>query len=474
MLFARTFLSSVLGFLVLGACGAVFAHADASSPPANRPNIIVILADDLGYGDLASYNDKGNETPNLSRLAREGVRLTDFHSSGAVCSPTRAGFLTGRYQQRSGIADVVSVYRWRNRHQGLQPDEITLAERLREAGYSTGIVGKWHLGYYPEYRASRHGFDSFRGFLSGSIDYITHVDPIGRMDWWHAESADPRQGYSTHLISHDAIEFVEAHKDRPFFLYISHAAPHTPYQGPGDDPIREVGNAHLREGVADISRAYAEMLDEMDRGIGQLIAALRRLELHEKTLVFFFSDNGANIRGSNRPYRGFKGSLWEGGHRVPAIAWWPGHLPAGAVRDQTSISLDLWPTILPLAGATTPADHVIDGVDLFASLQRDAPLPARNLFWSFEGFGAVRSGPWKLMLMRNGKRKLYNIEVDPAEQTDLAQRHPERVRTLKQAYDAWAQEVEKGARVQPERPKAPGPGEAESSPSLNRAPAPGC
>jgi arylsulfatase A len=466
---ARALAWRVVAFLLVFLIVLVLAasvEADASNPvagvgagakPPERPNIIVILADDLGSGDLASFHPRGIETPNLSRLADEGIRLTDFHANAPVCSPTRASFLTGRYPQRAGITDVVSAYRWRNRHHGLHPEEVTLSALLRANGYQTGIVGKWHLGYQPEFRPLRHGFEFFRGFVSGNVDYITRVDPVGVFDWWSAEKTNPVLGYSTHLISRDAITFIKANKQRPFFLYVSHAAPHSPYQGPNDPPTRVVGNAHLSKGVEDKSRAYGEMVVEMDRGIGQLLNTLRRLDLEERTLVFFFSDNGANLRGSNRPYRGHKGSLWEGGHRVPAIAWWPGRLPAGVARTQTSMSIDLLPTILAVAGVSPPAGHVLDGIDLFPNLARGDALPERALFWDFDGFSAVRSGPWKLLLRPNGKVRLFDLDHDIGEKNDLSQKHPERVEKMKAAHLVWQREVEKGARVQRDAPESSRP-----------------
>ena len=289
---------------IVAACGSGTEPAIGDRPavPARpRPNIVVIMADDLGYGDLSSY-DGWIETPALDALAAEGLRLTDFHSSGAVCSPTRAGLLTGRYQQRAGIPNVIYANPDWNRHHGLQPRETTIAERMQAEGYATGIVGKWHLGYRVETNPLRHGFDVFRGYVSGNVDYFSHVDGFGNHDWWDGETNREEPGYVTHLINEHAVAFIEeqAATDAPFFLYVAHEAPHFPYQGPDDAAFRVVGERipETRE-PEQVRRAYREMVEEMDTGIGAILDTLRRLGLAERTFVFFLSDNGATPAGSN-------------------------------------------------------------------------------------------------------------------------------------------------------------------------------
>ena len=286
--------------------------------PAQRPNFVIILADDLGYGDVGSYGGR-IPTPGLDRMAAEGVRFTDFHSSGTVCTPTRAGLLTGRYQQRAGLEEVILVGFDQNRHWGLQEGETTLPELLRRSGYSTGIAGKWHLGYREQYNPLLRGFDFFRGFVGGNIDYQAHIDRAGVYDWWNGQKTTVEDGYATNLITNHALQFIQANRTRPFFLLVAHAAPHFPYQGPEDPAFRVTGK--MVESDLDFHtspRTYRQMVEAMDRGVGRILDSIQELNLADNTLVFFFSDNGANRNGSNQPLRGTKAHVWEGGHRVPA------------------------------------------------------------------------------------------------------------------------------------------------------------
>jgi len=423
--------------------------------PADRPNIIVILADDMGYGDASCYGNTEHKTPNLDRLAERGMRFTDFHSSGPVCSPTRAGLLTGRYQQRAGIPGVINADPKVNRHHGLHRKEITFAELLKSAGYATGVFGKWHLGYHKRFNPLHHGFDRFRGYVSGNIDYISHVDRMGIYDWWDGMKLVKEEGYSTHLITRHALSFIDANKDKPFCLYVAHEAVHSPYQGPGDKPVRAVGKKRI-PGAArkDVEAAYGEMLAAMDKGVGEIVARLKKHGLERKTLLLFVSDNGANRRGSNGKLRGFKGSVWEGGHRVPAIAYWPGRIKPGSVCTATAITIDIMPTMLALAGVKTPKSHRLDGVNLLPVLTGAGKLPQRTLFWEFRNKAAVRKGPWKLVVGERGLKgqpALFNLSESPAEKQNLAAEHPKRVAQLLAELQTWRKDVTSGATQQPER-----------------------
>ncbi|QDV51635.1 sulfatase [Gimesia fumaroli] len=418
-----------------------------------RPNIVLIMADDLGYGDLSCYGSKNCNTPQLDRLAARGMKFTDFHSSGTVCSPTRAGLLTGRYQQRAGIDGVVYADPKKNRHHGLQKNEITLAQCLQSAGYQTGMFGKWHLGYQRQYNPTFRGFQQFVGYVSGNVDYFAHLDGTGVFDWWHdAELNREEQGYVTHLITDHAVDFIRQQKEQPFFVYIAHEAVHYPYQGPGDKPMRKEGVGDIKSAKRkDIANAYREMNTEMDRGIGKVVAVLKELDLTENTLIFFLSDNGANNKGSNGALRGFKGNVWEGGHRVPAIACWPGQIPAGSLCEETVISIDLMPTILELANASVPARHQLDGMSLAKLMTEQQKLKPRTIFWDYNGRSAVRQGPWKLVLNQNRKTpvELFNLQDDIAESTNLATKKPERVQQMQAAFAAWKEEVTRTATPQP-------------------------
>lgn len=419
-----------------------------------RPNFVIIMADDLGYADIGCFGSRRVRTPHIDRLAEEGLRFTDFHSSGAVCSPTRAGLLTGRYQQRAGISTVIFADPKRPTHQhGLKASEHTFADLLSQAGYRTAIFGKWHLGYYPRYNPQRNGFDIFRGYVSGNVDFFSHVDQAGRLDWWQGETIKDEPGYTTHLITKHSVAFLKEQRDRPFCLYVPYEPPHYPYQGPGDKALRVVGKprgaAERKQSMKDVRRAYREMVEEMDKGVGEIVAALKEQKLERRTLVMFFSDNGGTKQGENGPLRGFKGQLWEGGHRVPCVAWWPGTIEAGRVSNETAITLDIMPTMLDAAQVKVPDGHRLDGVSLLTTLTANKPLAARKLFWAHGNSKAMREGAWKLILAgRNAKPELYRLDKDLAESHDLAKQEPARVQSMTAAIEEWVQDTAAGATAQ--------------------------
>lgn len=452
--------SALMFALILMPC---FVSLQAETDQSKRPNFIVIMADDMGYADASCYGNDRYQTPHLDALARNGMRFTDFHTSGTVCSPTRAGLLTGRYQQRVGIPGVVFADPKRPAHRdGLQTSEITFAEPLKAAGYATAIVGKWHLGYYPKYNPVRHGFDLFRGYVSGNIDFFSHYDQAGNYDWWDGENKIEEEGYTTHLITKHAVKFIKQNKDKPFCLYVPHEAPHYPYQGPNDKAERIPGQKFVTLGARkDRAQAYAEMMEEMDKGIGEIVATVKQLGLSENTLIMFLSDNGATSLGNNGPLRGTKGQVWEGGHRVPFIASWPGKIKPGTVSDSMTFSLDIMPTMLSLANATVPEGHHMDGVDLTNVLFKGESNTTRKMHW----YGrAMRDGKWKLIAgggagrPKNGPipRKpiaLYDLSTDIGESTNVAADHPDRVKNMLAAMAAWEEDVKRGATVQPSHSK---------------------
>jgi arylsulfatase A-like enzyme len=429
-----------------------------------RPNFVLIMADDLGYGDIGCYGSDRIETPQLDRLAAEGMRFTDFHSSGAVCSPTRAGLMTGRYQQRAGIPAVIVANPTRPTHpHGIQDDEVTFAELLTAAGYETAIFGKWHLGYYKKYNPVRHGFGQFRGYISGNVDFFSHIDQAGRLDWWRDDEIDDEPGYTTHLITRHSVAFIQQAKDQPFCLYVPYEPPHYPYQGPNDQPVRSVGQsrgaAETRQSKEDVQRAYKEMVEEMDKGIGAIIAALKQRGIARQTLVMFFSDNGGTRQGSNGPLRGHKGQVWEGGHRVPCIAWWPGKIRAGGESHDLAITLDVMPTILDAAGVDPPADRPFDGRSLLPLLTDNESLGRRTLFWAHGNSLAMRDGNWKVVANAPGQKQpgLFHLADDLAEQNDLAEQQPARLTGMVAAIEAWKQDVTADAPPQPDSPPLDSP-----------------
>ena len=449
---ARMAACSRRAFMKTVGVGTTLLALPRRAPAAERPNFVLIMADDLGYGDVGCYGNTRIKTPCLDALAAGGMRFTDFHSNGPVCSPTRAALLTGRYQQRCGIEGVVTAKH--HRDTGMALGETTFAEVLKAAGYSTALFGKWHLGYQVRFNPVKQGFDVFRGYVSGNVDYQSHIDQVGIEDWWHNTDKADESGYTTDLITEHAVRFIEQHKHEPFCLYLPHEAPHYPYQGRKDKADRAPGGPKPTRGSRqDVAEAYREMVEAMDEGVGRVVATLKRLGIEQRTLVFFCSDNGPAGPGSAGALHGSKGSLWEGGHRVPAMAYWPGRIKPGTVTDATAMTMDLFPTVAAIAGAALPPGLTLDGTDLSPVLLLRGELPAgRALFWRFKGQKAVREGPWKLLVNAKGKDQvkpvgLYNLADDLGETKDLAEAEPARVRALQAALAAWEQDVLKGVEL---------------------------
>jgi arylsulfatase A-like enzyme len=393
--------------------------------------VIIILADDLGCGDISLY-DGWVKTPRIDQMAREGVKFTDFHSNSSVCSPTRIAFLTGRYQQRLGIVDVIVGKR---DTRGLEPSEVTISGLMKEAGYRTAIFGKWHCGAYPRHNPTRHGFDEFIGFLYGGCDYHDH------RDWMDGAEVKNQKGYSTHIITDKSVDFIKRNKDVPFFLYVSHQAVHNYYQIPSDPPGTRRREIPLR---GEEARArYKIILEELDKGVGRVLDALKDFNLDENTFVFFFSDNGAvDLGGTVRPFRGGKFSNYEGGHRIPAVARWPGHIKAGWTSDELLAGMDLLPTVMDIVGVDIPSRQRFDGISFRDHLLKQARLPARRVFFGYEPkLGtAMRDGHWK-MQTKGDVVELYDLSKDIKETTNLADAHPERAAEMKAAIEKWKDEV---------------------------------
>ena len=410
---------------------------------AEKNNIIIILADDYGYGDVGCYGSKRFRTPNIDALAAGGIRFTDFHSNGAVCSPTRAALLTGRYQQRTGIADVVTAAK--HRHTGLDLKEITFAEVLKPAGYATALFGKWHVGYEPAYNPIHQGFDEFTGYVSGNIDYHNHRDQTGRPDWWKQDKLTPEEGYSTDLITDHAVNFIERNKDNPFVIYIAHEAPHYPYQGRLDPP-RYTEKGRRKDPVT--LEVYKEMIEVMDENVGRVVQAVVDAGLDKQTAIFFLSDNGpAKKIGSAGPLRGRKGEIWEGGHRVPAMAYWPGRIEPGRISDLPAMGADLLPTMAAIAGAPLPEGVKLDGINLLPHLIENKQPAPRPLFWGIEKQLAVRQGQYKLITTSSfSNPALYDLENDLREEHNIATEHPELVQDLIKLLKAWHKDVTEGVK----------------------------
>jgi arylsulfatase A len=421
----------ILPLLILYSCGQ-------KQTEQIQPNIIFILADDLGYGDLHSYGGDKNDTPNLDKMASEGLRFTDFHSNCPVCSPTRAALLSGQYQQKVGIESVVHATKFR--HTGLNPGTYTIASYLKSLDYSTGIIGKWHLGYDTAFSPLNYGFDYFRGYVSGNVDYHSHIDGAGFYDWWEQKDTVIEPGYSTDLITRNAVRFIEDHKNKPFFLYVAHEAPHSPYQGRTDPPQRtDEGNANYQGSPEDLHKTYREMIVAMDDGVGEIFHTLDQNELLENTIVFFMSDNGANRNGSNMPFRGHKGSLWEGGHRVPAFAYWKGRIKPGT-SGELLLGMDVFPTLAALTGNSLSDEIKTDGIDFSTILLEPGPLPERTVFWRYGGASSIRKGPWKLIVMKDSTY-LFNLSDDPSERMNRLHENTFKSDSLMQLLIEWESEM---------------------------------
>lgn len=438
--------------LVLAALsfGSAVTAAEESKPEP-RPNIIFIMADDMGYGDPTCYG--GNiETPNLDRMAREGLRFTDFHSTGTVCSPSRAGLVTGRYQQRSGIDGVISADPDSAAYKlGLDPKTPTFLSVLSKNGYRTAVFGKWHLGYREEFHPMNFEIEKFVGFVSGNIDYHSHYDRMGTFDWWHGREKTREEGYSTHLITKHAVRFIEEAGDKPFCVYIAHEAVHSPMQGPQDPAQR--GPDSKKGAKRPNAEVFKDMLQELDKGVGEIIETVNKAGLAENTLIMFTSDNGPMPESSPGPLRGKKGSIYEGGHRVPTIAWWPKTIEAGKETTQTGIGIDVFPTMLDIADIETDG-LALDGTSLMPVF-KGQQLEPRKLFWRNSGLNpnsktldcpdspkAIRDGKWKLVASPGYQQlELFDLESDLGEKNDLSEKFPDRVETMKADLIAWEMEM---------------------------------
>jgi arylsulfatase A-like enzyme len=400
---------------------------------ADKPNILVILADDLGYGELGCYGGKDVPTPHIDSLATNGIRFTDGYVSSSVCSPSRAGLMTGRYGVRFGIelnpgfSHVV----------GLPLSEKTMAELLKPAGYVTGMFGKWHLGFKPAMQPTGRGFDEYFGFLGGAHSY---VDAEGDHDSANTILRGRQKvnaiTYLTDDFGREAVAFIGNHTNQPWFVYLPFNATHGPLAAPEKYTGRFPG---LQGGRC----TFAGTLSALDDNVGLVLAKLRALGLEENTLIFFLSDNGAPDHGetsnSNRPLRGYKAQLLEGGIRIPFIVQWKGHLPAGRTDSRPVIALDILPTLLAAAGLGGQAN--LDGVNLLPFLAGDKRnLPHEALFWRYDGQRAVRMGDWKFLRMGR-KTQLYNLAADIGEKTDLAGREPGKLKELEAAWQSWNETV---------------------------------
>ncbi|GGH73552.1 sulfatase-like hydrolase/transferase [Pullulanibacillus pueri] len=426
-----------------------------------KPNVIIIYCDDLGYGDLGCFGSKTMKTPYLDQLAKEGVRFTNWYSNSPVCSPSRAALLTGKHPYKTGVSQILGGKRGT---EGLPTSQITLAKRLKEEGYATGLFGKWHLGVTPENSPNAHGFDEFFGFLAGCVDYYSHifywqqangVNPVH--DLWHNEKEVWDNGsYLTEVITEKATQFIKEHAEDPFFLYVPYNAPHYPMHAP----------QHYLDRFPDLppeQRIMAAMIAAVDDGVGEIVKTLRSIDKYEDSIIFFSSDNGPStesrnyLDGTETPYfggsagqfRGHKGSLFDGGIREPAILSYPRVIPGGQVCDEVGMMMDIAPTLSAICGVDDHELQDMDGENILSMVTERAESPHQQAFWEYSGQLAVREGKWKLVKdgMLDFDRKvadslhLSDMEADPGEQKNLVDQYPDLAARLERDLEAWSIEI---------------------------------
>ncbi|MES2243458.1 MAG: sulfatase-like hydrolase/transferase [Pseudomonadota bacterium] len=412
---------------------------------APRPNIVFIVADDLGYADLGCYGGRAPVSPVLDSLAAGGMKFTQGYSNSPVCSPTRFALMTARYQYRlRGAAEEPINNKSRGSTTlGLPPEHPTLPSLLKASGYRTALIGKWHLGYPPSFGPLRSGYEEFFGPMSGGVDYFTHCSSNGSHDLWFGEEEKQEEGYLTDLISQRSVDYVDrmagaAKAGTPFLLSMHYTAPHWPWETRDDEALAQDIRDNLFHLHGGNIHSYRRMIHHMDEGIGQVMDALRRHGLADNTLVVFTSDNGGERFSDSWPLVGGKMDLTEGGIRVPWIAHWPAQIAAGQVSEQHCMSMDWSATLLAAAGVPADPDYPLDGVSLLPVLQRPGQRFHRPLYWrmNHRGQRALRDGDWKYLRV-DGNDYLFNIPADERERANLAGREPERLAAMREAWDRW-------------------------------------
>ena len=446
----------------------------APAAAQTKPNVVLIVMDDVGYGDYGAYGAPDIRTPSVDRLARDGVKFTDFYAAPS-CTPTRVALITGRYYQRTALEVPLGAAPAGGR--GLEANGRTLPQLMKNAGYATGLIGKWHLGYRPDQIPKAHGFDYFFGFLSGLVDYYQHTDQSGKPDLFENDKPVTVDGYMTDLITERAIRFIDQSKQQPFFLEVAYNAAHWPFQVP-DKPSVAPDNARFvqpHEEHTSTRADYAAILERADQGVGRIVSTLEKLGLTRNTLVIFTNDNGGEWLSRNAPLFHRKTTIWEGGIRVPLIMKWPARIPAGRTTPQAGFVFDLTTTILAAAGATVPAEARFEGINLLPIASGQTPAVERTLFFRVTGARAqraVRQGDWKLLLDGGGVF-LYNLRSDIGERNDLAKERPEIARRLRPLILEWEKDVDSEAKTSSnyQAPAAaPGLGPGRGAPPASTTP----
>jgi arylsulfatase A-like enzyme len=413
-----------------------------------KPNILFILADDMGWGDLSCYGRPDYKTPNLDRLAAEGIRFTNAYSAAPVCTPTRIGFLTGRYPARLRVGLEEPLFERKElspeqlRTYGIPEGHPTVASLIKEVGYSTALIGKWHAGYLPYFGPLKCGFDEFYGNMSGAVDHFSHRDMTDSLDMFEGEVPVEKIGYMTDLLTLRAVEYIRRAHKKPFYLSLHYTSPHWPWEGPKDKAASyamKYNAIGFRAGGS--IKIYGEMMKSLDAGVGQVLSALQANGSHKNTLVIFTSDNGGERFSYNWPFTGQKMDVHEGGIRVPAIVRWPGVSRSDSVSAQPVITMDWTATMIAAAGAKPAATFPLDGDDIKSVIEGRRPLYERTFFWRTRRQGGMRSGNWKYV--REGKNEsLHDLSIDEREQADFASDQPEQLVRMREGFDKWARDMQ--------------------------------
>ncbi|MBL7738239.1 MAG: sulfatase-like hydrolase/transferase [Chitinophagaceae bacterium] len=411
------------------------------SSAQGRPNIIYIMADDLGYADLGGYGRKDYQTPNLDKLAAQGIKFTHAYAGAPVCTPTRTAFMTGRYPARTPVG-LLEPIDWiaKDSLAGLSPDYPTIATLIKNSGYKTYLIGKWHLGFSPAMSPLKNGFDEFFGFNGGAVDHITHTDPSGNIDLYENDKPVIKEGYLTDLLAERTIKILGQPHTKPFFISLMFSAPHWPWQGPGDKAY-PLNDSNWRKGGS--REIYASMVKSMDDAIGRIMKTLDEKKLSGNTVIIFTSDNGGERFSDMGMYQKSKMQLWEGGIRVPAFIRWPGKIRANTITNQPAITMDWTATILALAKAKPHPGFPLDGIDLMPVCTGKKNMVERTFYWRIfqrRKQKAIRDGDWKYLKDEKGEY-LFHISADPGEMNNLKEEQKDIFIRLKQKYSDWEKTV---------------------------------
>ncbi|MEP7352026.1 MAG: sulfatase-like hydrolase/transferase [Acidobacteriota bacterium] len=424
--------------LKAAATAAPLALFTQNAEAADRPNFVFLMADDMGYADVSSFGRRDYTTPNIDQLAKQGMKLTHAYANSAVCTATRVALVTGRYQYRVEVGLYEPL--GNGAKVGLPPGHPTIASTLKQSGYGTALIGKWHAGAVPQFGPTKYGYDHFWGFANGSLDYFTHRvgEPNSDPGLWDGEVKTEEHGYLTDLIADKTINYIHEYSGRkqPFLLSVHFNAPHWPWEGPEDEAAANKGGMSSFE-VGNIA-TYGKMVRRMDTAIGRILQELERSAFSKNTVVVFTSDNGGERFSDTWPFTGKKTELLEGGLRIPAIARWPGHIKAGSVSDQECMSMDWMPTFVAMAGGKIDPAFPTDGMDLTSVLTQGAAPRPRRLYWRYRSNAqrAMLDGDMKWLKI-NDNQFLFNIAVDPLERANLRRKQPEVFERMVQAYAEW-------------------------------------